>query len=514
MSTPNLDAFISWFEHNNGYIDTQHVGFHVFPSSEGGRGAVALQDIPEGHTLFTIPRSLVVSTRTSLLPEHFGQDEWKSRQLDRGWSGLILCMMWEAAQGHASKWAPYLDTLPTEFDTPMFWAESDLNALKGTSVVDKLGKADAEQDYVEKVLPAIQNRPDLFQPEFIPVHYSLHQYHVMGSRILSRSFNVEKWEDEVGDDELAAQTNSMDVDDPAPLTSANSDSPERAHGEEVAEGDEEEEEEEEDASDISMVPVADLLNARYEAENAKLFYEENELKMVATKCIMKGEQIWNTYGDLPNAELLRRYGHVDLLPLSTGGQGNPGDIVEVRADLVVAVVSKRCDHSSVVADERIEWWLEEGGDDIIVIEADLEIPPALISLIKLLSFSSDEWRKVRGKGKPPKPKLDSATVDIIKDVLDQRLQQYPTSLQLDVILFDPVSYIAIDPDVCVEQDDEIALLGDLSLNLRNATIVRSGEKRILHGALQAMQAVHFENPKRKRDAVMSSSMTNKKLRQQ
>lgn len=491
MSTPNLDALISWFEHNNGYIDMQHVGFHVFPSFEGGCRAVALQDIPEGHTLFTIPRLLVISTRTSLLPEHFGQDKWKSRQLDRGWAGLILCMMWEAAQGNASKWAPYLDTLPTEFDTPMFWAESDLNALKGTSVVDKLGKADAEQDYVEKVLPAIQNRPDLFQPELIPVHYSLDQYHIMGSRILSRSFNVEKWEDEVGDDELAAQTNSMDVDDPVPLTSANNDSPERAHGEEVAE-DDEEEEEEEDASDISMVPVADLLNARYEAENAKLFYEENELKMVATKCIMKGEQIWNTYGDLPNAELLRRYGHVDLLPLSTGGQGNPGDIVEVRADLVVAVVSKRYDHSSVVADERIEWWLEEGGDDIIVIEADLEIPPALISLIKLLSFSSDEWRKVRGKGKPPKPQLDSATVDIIKDVLDQRLQQYPTSLQ----------------------DDEIALSGDLSLNLRNATIVRLGEKRILHGALQAMQAVHFENPKRKRDAVMSSSKTNKKLRQQ
>ncbi|KAK0455504.1 SET-domain protein [Desarmillaria tabescens] len=488
MPTPNLDAFILWFEHNNGYIDTQRMGFHVFPPSEGGRGAVALHDIPEGHTLFTIPRSLVISTRTSLLPAHIGPDEWKSRQLDRGWSGLILCMMWEAAQGNKSKWAPYLDTLPTEFDTPMFWDESDLNALKGTSVVDKLGKADAEQDYIGKVLPAIQSRPDLFQPEFIPAHYSLHQYHVMGSRILSRSFNVEKWENEVGDDELA-QNSSMDVDDPAPLASANSDSPERAHGEEVAE---EDEEEEEDVSDISMVPVADLLNARYEAENAKLFYEENELKMVTTKRIMKGEQIWNTYGDLPNAELLRRYGHVDLLPLSAGGQGNPGDIVEVRADLVVAVVSKRYDHSSVVADERIEWWLEEGGDDVIVIEADLEIPPALISLIKLLSFSSDEWRKVRGKGKPPKPKLDSATVDIIKDVLDQRLQQYPTSLQ----------------------DDEMALSGELSLNLRNATIVRLGEKRILHGTLQALQAVPFENPKRKRDAMVSSAKTNKKPRQQ
>ncbi|KAG7446559.1 SET domain-containing protein [Guyanagaster necrorhizus] len=487
MSTPNLDAFVFWFEHNGGYIDNERVGFHVFPPAEGGRGAIALQDIPEGHTLFTIPRSLVISTRTSLLPERFGPDEWKNRQLNQGWAGLILCMMWEATQG---KWAPYLDTLPTEFDTPMFWTESDLNALKGTSVVDKLGKADAEQDYAGKVLPAIQSRPDLFQPELIPVHYSLYQYHVMGSRILSRSFNVEKWEDEVGDDEPAAQNSCMDVDDPAPLVSANSDSPERAHGEEVAE--EDEEEEGEDASDISMVPVADLLNARYEAENAKLFYEENELKMVATKRIMKGEQIWNTYGDLPNAELLRRYGHVDLVPLSTGEQGNPGDIVEVGADLVVDVVSKRYDHSSVVADERIEWWLEEGGDDIVVIEADLEIPPALISLIKLLSFSSDEWRKVRGKGKPPKPKLDSATVDIIKDVLVRRLQQYPTSLQ----------------------DDEMALSGELSLNLRNATMVRLGEKRILHGALQAMQEVHFENPKRKRDAMVSSAKTNKKARQQ
>ncbi|KAK0455571.1 uncharacterized protein EV420DRAFT_577909 [Desarmillaria tabescens] len=86
------------------------MGFHVFPPSERGRGAVALHDIPvrsvglynnlylnffqEGHTLFTIPRSLVISTRTSLLPAHIGPDEWKSRQLERGWSGLILCMMY------------------------------------------------------------------------------------------------------------------------------------------------------------------------------------------------------------------------------------------------------------------------------------------------------------------------------------------------------------------------------------------------------------------------------------
>ena len=67
-----------------------------------------------------------------------------------GWAGLILCMMWETAQGSASKWAPYLGmealhnvplklksagSLPKTFDTPMFWEEEDLKELQGTAVV-------------------------------------------------------------------------------------------------------------------------------------------------------------------------------------------------------------------------------------------------------------------------------------------------------------------------------------------------------------------------------------------
>lgn len=102
----------------------------------------------------------------------------------------MLCMMWEAAQGSLSKWGQYLGlcifdssvidistlcsaTLPSHFDTPMFWDDKDLKELEGTSVVgrsecfltcrinlthwpsEKLGKDDAERDYSEKVLPAI-----------------------------------------------------------------------------------------------------------------------------------------------------------------------------------------------------------------------------------------------------------------------------------------------------------------------------------------------------------------------
>ena len=46
--------------------------------------------------------------RTSSLPEKFGQAAWKKFGLHKGWTGLMLCMLWEEAQGPLSKWAGYL----------------------------------------------------------------------------------------------------------------------------------------------------------------------------------------------------------------------------------------------------------------------------------------------------------------------------------------------------------------------------------------------------------------------
>jgi N-lysine methyltransferase SETD6 len=73
---------------------------------------------------------------------------------------------------------------------------------------------------------------------------------------------------------------------------------------------------------------------------------------------------WNTYGDPPNSDLLRKYGHIDMIPLPQSGEGNPSDIVEVRADLIVSVLTQRNrDVSPESTKERIDWWLEEGGDE-------------------------------------------------------------------------------------------------------------------------------------------------------
>jgi SET domain-containing protein 6 len=281
----------------------------------------------------------------------------------------------------------------------------------------------------------------------------------MGSRILSRSFHVEKWESEDAEDQrLVGDDEAMEVDGKDAATGvdhAATEQPPVSHDQTEGAGEEEEEEEDiEDPSDVAMVPLADALNARYGSENAKLFYEESCLKMVTTKPIASGDQIWNTYGDPPNSDLLRRYGHVDLVPLPQGGLGNPADIVEVRADLVVAAANDLADK------ERIDWWLEEGGDDVFILDADLDIPDTMISLIKLVLLSPGEWEKARNKGKPPKPKVDIEVLGIIVKILTQRLKEYHTTLQ---------------------HDEELLASGSssLSVNHKNAINVRIGEKRIL-----------------------------------
>ncbi|KAL5523460.1 hypothetical protein ACEPAG_7633 [Sanghuangporus baumii] len=464
-----MDDFVSWFLKENGWLDKATMRLVDIPGQ--GRGAIAVQDIPEGHTLFTIPRSLTLSTRTSVLPRLLGDASWRPFQLNKGWIGLILCMMWEESKGSESKWSGYLEILPTAFNTPMFWSEDELKELEGTAVLEKIGKEEAEKDFREKLIPVVLSRPDLFNPAHLSSYYSLEGYHRMGSRILSRSFHVERWrgeevESEQEEAEVGQNYPSMDVD----KIEAEMGEAEKAWWW----SENRDEEDTEDNSDVAMVPMADMLNARHGSENAKLFYEPTELKMITTKPIKAGEQIYNTYGDPPNSGLLREYGHVDLVPFpaDAGREGNPADIVELRADLIVQIVSASLGVDTDTFKERIEWWLEEGCDDTFVVGTDFELPDDLVSFFKLL-VSLEEWERTRTKDKAPKPKLDQDAklriLPYVLSVIESRMARYPTSLDQDEIL--------------------LTLSSTLSDKMRNALIVRIGEKRILAGCASKYKAI-------------------------
>lgn len=97
----------------------------------------------------------------------------------------------------------------------------------------------------------------------------------MGSRILSRCFHVEKWEGDEGDEreedenenenENDISHDGMEVDE-EPSTPNDSVVSDRIEGVEVVE---EDDEEDDDPSDVAMVPMADMLNARYGSENVR-----------------------------------------------------------------------------------------------------------------------------------------------------------------------------------------------------------------------------------------------------
>ena len=65
-----------------------------------------------------------------------------------------------------------------------------------------------------------------------------------------------------------------------------------------------------------------------------------------------------------------------------------------------------------------------------MLETDLELPEALISMIRLLLLPDGEWVKVRDKGRPPKPKVDPQLLSLVLLVLRRRLEEYPTSLEV------------------------------------------------------------------------------------
>jgi len=64
------------------------------------------------------------------------------------------------------------------------------------------------------------------------------------------------------------------------------------------------------------------------------------------------------------------------LPHAPGEFGNPGDVAEIRADLVVQCILDAINNEASSSnsktfttddlEERIDWWLEEGGDEYVL----------------------------------------------------------------------------------------------------------------------------------------------------
>lgn len=69
---------------------------------------------------------------------------------------LIIVLIYETRP--SSPWKPYIDLLPRNFNTLMYWTAAELAELQGSAVVAKVGKTEADAVFREKLWPIVKVR--------------------------------------------------------------------------------------------------------------------------------------------------------------------------------------------------------------------------------------------------------------------------------------------------------------------------------------------------------------------
>ena len=160
----------------------------------------------------------------------------------------------EKLSGEESFWNPYFKVLPDQIYLPSIWKEEDLELLDGTGM--------------DLMIP---DSSDQFRKYFLSVKGSFPQTANISDKELESLFHYAGC--------LISAYSFCEDPDREP--------------------------------DIALVPFADTLNHRTGFNNARLYFEKEHLKMVCHADCPKGEQLFNTYGDLSNRDLLIKYGFAD-----------------------------------------------------------------------------------------------------------------------------------------------------------------------------------------------------------
>ncbi|XP_010142141.1 PREDICTED: N-lysine methyltransferase SETD6, partial [Buceros rhinoceros silvestris] len=162
-------------------------------------------------------------------------------------------------------------------DHPMFWPEDERRRLlQGTGIPEAVDKdlANIHLEYSSIILPFMRSHPSVFDPKL----HTLELYKQLVAFVMAYSFQE-------------------------PV--------------------EEEDEDEKGPNPPMMVPVADILN-HVANHNANLEYSPQCLRMVTTRPVSKGREIFNTYGQMANWQLLHMYGFAEPYP------GNTNDTADIQ----------------------------------------------------------------------------------------------------------------------------------------------------------------------------------------
>ncbi|TDG42276.1 hypothetical protein AWZ03_011301 [Drosophila navojoa] len=118
-----IEAFNEWAR--AGGVKTDCVEIATFPGYQ--LGLRATRDIKAGEQVLSVPRKLIFSEE--LLPE-------KQRQLFHNFPThlkVTYTLIMEKLRGAESPWQPFIDTLPSRYNTVLYFTVEQMQRLRGTS---------------------------------------------------------------------------------------------------------------------------------------------------------------------------------------------------------------------------------------------------------------------------------------------------------------------------------------------------------------------------------------------
>ncbi|KAM6937962.1 N-lysine methyltransferase setd6 [Xenentodon cancila] len=409
-------------------------------------GMIAQDSIDEGEVLFTIPRSALLhqgTTKISALLE----EEKSSLESSSGWVPLLLALLYEYTSSE-SHWKPYL-SLWSDFkalDHPMFWSKEERDGLlRGTAVPEAVDTdlSSIQREYTSIVLPFMRKHPHLWNPNT----HTLELYTQLVAFVMSYSFQEPQEEDD----------------------------------------DEEEDDEDEVPNPPMMVPMADMLN-HVSNHNANLEFTPDSLKMVCVRYIHKGEEVFNTYGQMANWQLLHMYGFTEPYP------SNSNDTADIPVNNLVKAARQgvQSDSDRQLLEERLEVLSEmmQGKGAFVFSEQGCLTDSELHTALKVLSMSKEELSEFKDNegweeddeddekmsqafSNEGLPELKASWKQLIHEASRLTLRSYRDG---------EVEEKVTDSDR-VLMEDKAALKG-LSCRQWRALQVRYGQKMILHRLME------------------------------
>ncbi|KAK6521603.1 hypothetical protein TWF506_001816 [Arthrobotrys conoides] len=296
--------------------------------------------------------------------------------------------MYEASRPD-SKWRGFFDSLPTEFDTLMYWSPDELKELEGSAVLNKIGKEEAEMMYSEEIKTFVDANGDVFGG----VDVSLEAFHKAGSWVMAFSSDFEKpghtRDEDAMDDEDDDEYDSLDTDK-------------------------------------VLVPFGNLVQVDCDLANCEFSPSENSVSLISTKDILAGTALYSDPGPVPRSDLLRRVGRY---PQSSAQH----DVIEIDSTLLISVAGKNL--SDNTRDSRIERLVEEELlEDSYDIEADGGIPSEILIVIQAFLVDDGTFQSYATEEKFPKAKKDARTRDVVLEVIQKRREGFATSREEDLAI--------------------------------------------------------------------------------